>query len=850
MKIVNSFFSIVLLLIFLASSSIFAQVKQLEIKPLTFDFGKNISAQYLNSVVVDEKYKYNNDSGYGWNIAPINSFERIKFNGTTLRNNLTIDGVIGKEIEFSANIQEGKWWFTFWMEAGNDYNNSASLKVNNDEKKINWFRVKAGEGGESEYLNIYRVYHTLVEVGANGITFNLKGGKDSVRVLGLSLIPYKEPVSELHQKIFGLVSEAGKYKSKINLGDLQKYLTEQYNLFPDDSYIYNLLQQTSLFMEADRLNNMMGWEWATQLTRLGIFDRLHQAICLLDAQLEHDYEKLNPFRERALWMRGKLGYDLNLQRGGKHEKEMAKNDLAELYKIYPDDENLAMYNGAVIDQPDYCDCLPHNTDAPHWAILQREMICRLSNEIKWWVTERQAPNGEFGGKIGDDVELLRWWSPFLLSGNQYAISGWKKLADEVWKSPKVHLGYSKFPLDVEHAAEFISDSTPELLFVDNDSTYFKRLLYTADYFENLWSVKNKFGRRFFKSAWFSSTEVDERVPRNRDVDYNTRALKPLRYIAWASRSPHMINLLNEWSEAWLHVALRTDKGKPKGIIPSSVRYYDEAINGDGANWYSADMLWTYFDWEHSVGSMILDQLFFTSTLNGNKKLLQPIDLSLQIIQKNYEHLFDKKETKEGSELWVANKLVNKKSYWDVIGKWRMTTKNSDYDSILLKHGNEFTKFQITGEQKYLIAGLEEALEEIRYNNPLRTSLALHTDRVRTPGADLLKAMITGDGTPEGSSPYYAVSWENRNDNLTSLVVYSDKNKLLIELFSFENKEINLTARVWQLELGDYKLTYKNGDGKIINVESVKIASVGQKLSLTIPSGQLITLEISSVSTKE
>ncbi|MDP3443849.1 MAG: hypothetical protein Q8T08_13400, partial [Ignavibacteria bacterium] len=241
MKIVNSFFSIVLLLIFLASSSIFAQVKQLERKPLTFDFGKNISAQYLNSVVVDEKYKYNTDSGYGWNIAPINSFERIKFNGTTLRNNLTIDGVIGKEIEFSANIQEGKWWFTFWMEAGNDYNNSASLKVNNDEKKINWFRVKAGEGGESEYLNIYRVYHTLVEVGANGITFNLKGGKDSVRVLGLSLIPYKQPVSELHQKIFGLVSEAGKYKSKINLGDLQKYLTEQFYLFPDDSYIYNLL---------------------------------------------------------------------------------------------------------------------------------------------------------------------------------------------------------------------------------------------------------------------------------------------------------------------------------------------------------------------------------------------------------------------------------------------------------------------------------------------------------------------------------------------------------------------------------------------------------------------------------
>lgn len=843
MSNVISYLKEILLLFLLGSQIILSQEKILEREPVIFDFGSINTAKYLNSIPVDEKLKFNSGTGYGWNILPENSFERNSLRSTTLRNDLTIDGVAGKEIEYKVNIPGGRWWFTFWMEAGNDYTNSATLKINGEERKIDWFRIKAGEEGESQKMNLYRVYHTITDITDRGFTFNLQGGKESIRILGFSLIPYKTPSTDLHFKIERIVKEAGKYKSRVSLTDLHKYLFEQVLLNNKDGYISYLFQQTTLFMEADRLLGMMGWEWASQLTGLGIFDRLHQAICLLDVQLEHDNERMNPFRERALWMRGKLGYDLNLQRGGKHEKEFAKNDLSELFKLYPDDENLAMLNGALIDQPDYCDCLPINNKAPDWAILQRELICRLSGEIKWWVTERQAPNGEFGGKLGDDVELLRWWTPFLLSGNSYAVKGWKKLADEVWRSPKVYKGYSRFPIDVEHAAEFISDSTPELIFVDDDSTYFKRLLYTADYFENLWSEKNKYGRRFFKSAWFGSTEVDSRPPRDRDVDYNTRALKPLRYIAWSSRNPHFIDLLNQWSEAWLSVALTTDKGKPMGLIPSSVRGYDEAINGDGSNWYRSEMLWTYFDWEHSVGSMILDQLFFTYTLNNNEKLLQPISLSLELIKHHLNSLSHSKDIVEGSELWAVQKMVVKNGFWEVIGKWRLYSNSTEYDSIIMKYGNEYTRFSISNNQKYIIDGLKKALEEVRYNNPLRTTLVLHTDRVRTYGADLLKAMLTGDGTPEGSSPYYAVSWENLGENLTVLVTGSGKKNLSVDLFSFNKDYSTVTARFWQLKNGKYDLSIKDNHGRIISTESYEINNVGQKIKISVPPGELISVEL-------
>lgn len=847
MKNYLRFFLLVIIQLFLLQlSDIICQEKVLQKTPYIFDAGPTKSKQFFNSINLSDSDLYNSKKGFGWVIAPLYSFERTKLIPTTLRNDLTVDGITGKAIEFKINIPNGRWWFTFWMETGNDYSNSANLSMNGRKAPINWFRIKAGEEGEDQQTKLYRVYNTLTLVEQNNFSFNITAGKDSVRLLGFSLIPYEVPVSDIHLRIQSLIREAGKYKSKISLSDLEKYLYEQSVLNPSDSYIRYSYQQTSLFAEADRILQMMGWEWASQITGLGIFDRLHQVICLLDAQLEHDYEKINPFRERALWMRGKLGYDLNLQRGGTHEKEYAKNDLSELFNLYPDDENLAMLNGAVIDQPDYCDCLPVNNGAPKWAILQRELICRLSGEIKWWVTERQAPNGELGGKLGDDVELLRWWTPFLLTGNNYAVEGWKKLADEVWISPKVYKGYSKFPIDVEHAAEFISDSTPELLFVDDDSTYYKRLLYTADYFENLWSEKNKYGRRFFKSAWFGATEVDERPPRNRDVDYNTRALKPLRYIAWSSRNPHFIDLLNQWSEAWLHVALKNEKGKPEGIIPPSVRGFDEAINGDGVNWYQADMLWDYFDWQHSVGSMILDQLFFTYTLNGNQKLLQPITLSLELIKKNYHKLKLSSNYTEGSEIWAVDKLINKSNYWNVIGKWRLDSKNQQYDSLIMKYGTDYTKYRISNNEKFLVDGLNEALEEVRYNTPLRTTFVLHTDRVRTEGADLLKAMLTGDGTPEGSSPYYSVTWENTTNNLTALVTESDKNKLSVDLFLFENNSREIIARVWKLEFGEYEIISKDRNGKTLNLEKISVNKVGQRIKLLIQPGKLMTVEIRKI----
>ena len=67
---------------------------------------------------------------------------------------------------------------------------------------------------------------------------------------------------------------------------------------------------------AERLFAMRGWEWANRELGLGLFDRLHQTVMLLDGLLDRPDPDASPFYERALHTRGRLLYWLGLERGG------------------------------------------------------------------------------------------------------------------------------------------------------------------------------------------------------------------------------------------------------------------------------------------------------------------------------------------------------------------------------------------------------------------------------------------------------------------------------------------------------------------------------------------------------
>ncbi|MEX0609496.1 MAG: hypothetical protein WD016_13245 [Balneolaceae bacterium] len=843
--ITRSFFGVVLGMLATACTSQSPQPIQFETAPYFFDIGANNSEVGEEAYLLTPDFQYSEENAYGWLSSKAKTFEHTEWERS--RDAFLIDGASNEKWEFKADIPEGEWWLALWYEAGFEDSSTIQIMVNGENTTPELQAFTEGAEARVDIQKMYRVVQQKVEVTDSGITFSLTGDKDIVRLNGFALIP--DPGSAEEEELLQLsnkIKEAGTFNSQ---QELEHILTELDQLADQEEYrsftAYWKLQ-VELLQKAEKYFNYRGWSWATEETGLGLFDHLHQSVMLYDGLLNHENPEENPLYERALWHRGRLLHWLWLERGTERESDAAKRDLKKIYELHPNDEIVQMYNGYQIDSPDPFDEMQKPANAPDWAFAQWEVMNRLKHIVDWWVLEQQSENGEFGGKFGDDVEILRFWSPLILSGDSIVYRGWKKLADGVWNSNKVYQGYAKNPSDVEHSSEFISDTAPLMVLYTDDPVYEERLAYSADHFRNLWTGFNENGHRFFKSSWFSSTEVEMEPPKNRDVPYTTRATKAVRYYGWKSKDPETLQALEEWADAWLHVSQRTDKGKPKGIIPASIEYPSESFNGDEPNWYTANMFWDYFEW--SGGSAILDQLLFTWTITGDEDYLEPIVQHLDLVSKYKGSLSAPVDSfEQGSEAWAAHKLGNSSGFWDLVGTWRLLTENGNYDELIIEHGTPFIKYRLTGNEEHLVEGIQPYLETIRYNFPMLTSEAIHTDRVHiAPGnereAGILQGMITGYGISESASPYIAISWEEASRDITYLVTDSDSTRLNMDLYSFSEKEENATMRLWQLKPGFYNLIITS-EGNQVSKEEIKVRRGGDRFSISLSNQKPVKVAI-------
>lgn len=835
-----------LLIGFYFSSCVSAQqsIVNFETKPYFFDVGASVSKVSESSILLTPEFKYSSELGYGWTTTDLKNFYHEQTEQS--RDEFLVDGIQGSEIGFKADIPEGVWQMVLWFEFGLEDSSTTQLFVQgkNTTPKLQTFNPEAEE--RKNIKKNYRVIQQKVVVSNDGVSFKLRGVDDLVRLLGFSLIPQPngEPTPEA-KLIMNDLKLVGAFNSQTDLEQIITKLDLLKENSENEVFATYWKLQVQLLQEAEKFFYYRGWSERTKETGMGLFDHLFQSAILYDALLNYEAANESPLYERALWYNGRLLYWLWLERGTHREKDAAFYYLEKMLELHPDNKLVRMYNGFKIDTPDSFDNIKKPDNAPVWAFTQWEFSNRLKSIADWWVQEQQDENGEFGGKFGDDVEILRWWSPLILSGDEIAFQGWKKLANGVWNSSKVKNGYAKKPSDVEHSSEFISDTAPLMVLYNDDPVYAERLAYSSVYFQNLWTGYNDNGNRFFKSAWFSSSEIETEKPKNRDVSYNARAVKAVRYYSWKTNDINTKKALIEWADAWLHISNSTEKDKPLGLIPSSVEFPTEKINGDESNWYIANMYWDYFNWSGSTA--ILDQLLFTWTFTSDNKYLLPIIQHLELV---YKYRADFSKTKNpytpGSEGWAAYVLGNSSNFWNVVENWRLLTKNDTYDELILEHGSNFVKYRISGNEEYLIEAMQPYLETVRYNEAMLTSEAIHTDRVfikepRVREAGILQGMITGFGADESASPYIAVSWEKASRDIAFLVTNNDSTHLKVDLYSFSNNEEPLTMRTWQLSNGTYELMLKSGGD--FKKQIVQIDQFGKRTEIRIPSQKLVQLEI-------
>jgi hypothetical protein len=634
-----------------------------------------------------------------------------------------------------------------------------------------------------------------------------------------------------------------------------KLLQEEMRENPSEEAALNL-KLAQNYIIADLYFKMAGWDWAKKYTREGIFGRLDLSGLALDEILQFEH---HPLYYRAMWAMGKLSFWGWVEQQGPRQIMLAEECFKYLHTYYPDHRLLKMYMGERIA---FHDEVKYNDTDPLWAQKANYAIKNLLEIIHYWVQNRQAENGEFGGKYDDDVEMLRWWPVgSLVAGDSITMLGLTRLVNGMWNSDWLENGFSKKVLDVEHSSEPVADTQPMMIGIDyGNPIYVERCMESIQGLENLWTGINEKGHRHFKSSWYSATEIDQTPPKDCDVPYNTRTVKAARWLAWYNRHPVAMKFLKEWGDSWLEDCLRTDKHKPYGIVPSAIRYHDDAIGGHADNWHHPGLFWTYYNFHGGIDMMM--QFLSNYVLFEDPKYLEPIELAIQLAEKYYGE--DLGAAPWGSEQWVAHILNNSHEFSNLVEQWRLITGDSKYDDFLLKIGSDYLKFRLTGDEEYLVAGCEPIIDGTIYNRELITTEGYFTDRIDIKnirqgpswGANHLEAMFTGKTLSSGFYPFSDLAWQGMGNNFSAVVLESGTENLKIMAYNLAEVSVAGSIHFWNLKPGSYSVTQgpdKNNDRMMDQIEikqDVEIDGPSQIIGVNLPARERQIIEINTIPDKQ
>ncbi len=802
--------------------------------PLSLDFGPKASKE---AGVLNVDLQGPRHAGIKWLTPP--SGQSVNDRQARSRNDMTIDSVTGKVLTLRVSAPTEFAHVAFMAEAGMQDVSGIQFSVNDAPQNLAWLGFDPPSEPRTSPRPEVRLFTGTMKVKAGKLDLKWSNQSEPVHLISLQVIPLTRANigdASLHR----LMQRAGDTGKMERLDPLREELRRSSPALSGEFALVDFWLETMI--NADRyFEEYRGWSWADKQSGLSMFGRYSQAIMWLDGLLADPLFRSTALYPRALFQRGRLEYGMWMEAGGGNMTAAAKRDWAALAQMKVRPDLTAMYLGETIPHVSPCDRLTAPASIPAWAARQREVNCRLDELLAWWVGHRQAPNGELGGKWGDDVEMLRWWQVPLFAGSPEAWKGWARMANGVWASDLIADGYHRRISDVEHAAEPLSD--PLLIYpISGDPEWRGRLAPSARQFVNAWTRPVAKDERRFRSAWFGTEGVDERPPRNRDVQMNARAAKSVRFHVDTTDDADARRALIDWSRMWARATLSTDKQKPSGIVPPSIRFSDGAINGDEPNWYRANMFWDYFDW--SGEGQIYDQMLYALNLSADREIGEALIKAFDLVVRHRKDAGG--DDIIGSERWAARQLLASDSFHSVWGQWRLSTGDKRYDEILREvTPSGYLKFRLTGDEAVLAGTGQGVIDRLKVNWPLLTSEVIFTDRVYAAGkgrqvnySDMIGMMT---GAVSADSPYYHVTWHDRVGDLAYLVRDAREDRLQFDIASF-GKGARATAKFWRLANGQYCMATRDPSGKVSR-QNIALLQRGQAQLFDLPVEGVYRIEL-------
>ena len=523
-----------------------------------------------------------------------------------------------------------------------------------------------------------------------------------------------------------------------------------------------------------------------------------------------------------------------------------KKKLAEVETVFPDNRYVQYYlHDRLAASPDWVtnDYLARAKGAPDWAAGLYAGYNLLVDVSEWWAVNKQQADGSIGGGWGDDVELVGFFgfiSHVSEDASPVTLGCVRNLLNGVYASGQIDEvgGFFHAAADTEHTAEWTGKTLPMMLSVDyGNPLWVERALKSAKLMNEIWMGVNRRGHLHWRSNFLGASGIGAK-PTQLDSSINWRAAEPAVAVLRFTNNPAIKEMVLAHAEALYEDAMRTDKGKPRGIIPGELDYETDEIGGRNVpTWYDPGDIPAKGNYGFAKFHYYrTDIMYLAYKLSGDEKFLEPIRLEAEYALEHGGDLTARiHKLKPGTPEWTAIVLKRSPELWERI----------QYEKAR-EQGRDIRK----ADRKSIVENTLPYIPQIRTNMPYVTTEALATDRVGVPNSlailNLLMAWTPNDPVPN-------LTYRHVGRDFAAAVLGCDSTSLtaMAYVFGFDGQKTRKIGFVpWKLDLGaEYTAIWgqdNDGDDRMDSQEGridFTLSQRGQSVDLDLAADRAYIVKI-------
>jgi len=533
------------------------------------------------------------------------------------------------------------------------------------------------------------------------------------------------------------------------------------------------------------------------------------------AKAEHVADRFNQVKDNWAFL---VEEHTTSKRQGLYRRLYA--DISDLLRVDPDHQQGREYWGDItygsqgwpaFDQP------KPPEGAPLWAFRQTEDLKLVSQFVNWWIDERQAEFGDFGGGISDDSDLTQQWPGLALMGVEpdKIRASLNRLADAAYRNGMFTDGLPTITTDELHVYEEGINTDAEAMYLNyGDPLAVERMMETVRGLQRV-VEKNPAGHVHFNSNWFGGTKIYREGPWEWSKPYSYLILHPAILMGAYNGDPQSREMIIGIADGYL--AHRTKDGS----YPNEINWRSDAERG-------GTML-------QGSGAGAPMQIFWAAyRFTGDARYLQPI---LWRVEKNGPRS-------------VADLNEN---VLDVLNK------RGDWGDALVKRAptggdiERFAAWQLTGDKGHL-----ERLyaDEIKWNSQhmyMLTEGHWWSDRVDLPSDLLQRSRLGGIALKRNLLyPGHLVSWRfggaARGEDVAILIKDATPKSFKVVAYNLTDKPVTADMTGWGVAPGQWSLRQgldADGDDALDGAGETRSVAFERtrSVTLTLPPRQTTVVEM-------